>query len=374
MNSIPATPGGSGRKQMEPINVLLAGFLDFQKGCGLSTITIKRSGWLLNKFFRWLKDKDIKDVTRIDISLYREHLKKTKSRLRKKPISPQSRRLEMCMLKSFFGYLVRQEKIFVNPLEGMKIKQESGNSIRKIFTEEDISIFLDSIPVNKPGTQRDRAIFELMYSSGLRVGDIRNLEVEHLNLEERILMVRGKGGKDAYIPFSEVARKFLVTYIKYGRKIILKTMYRTKDKRYVFIAQKGKLDYSRMHSRFHSYLEACGLDKKGYTMHSIRHATATHLLAHGASIRYVQELLRHEDLKTTQLYTRPTIENIRAAYMTYHPRCNEYYKEPDKEYIYQVRELKTRLIWGRKANKQYKRYGHKKGFGNWKGGGSKEKE
>jgi integrase/recombinase XerC len=365
VNSIPATPGSSGTGQMEPLNILIAGFLDYQKGCGLSRKTIIRSGYLLNKFFRWLGDKDIRDVARADIRLYREYLKKAKSRIMGRPISPQSRRLEMCTLKSFFEYLLRQEKILVNPLEGMKMKSGSVKKIRKIFTEEDISIFLDSIPV-------DRAIFELMYSSGLRVGDIRNLEVEHLNLEERILMVRGKGRKDAYIPFSEVARKFLVKYLKQGRKTILKLMYRTKDKRYVFIAHRGKLNYHRLHARFHNYLLECGLDKKGYTMHSIRHAIATHLLAHGASIRYVQELLRHEDLKTTQLYTRPTVENIRAVYMTYHPRCNEYYKELDKEYCRQVQELKERLIWGRKASKQYKRYGHKKGFGKWKRGDKKK--
>ena len=358
---------------MEPLNVLLAGLLAYQKGYGLSGVTIKRNKYLLNKFFRWLDGKDIREVDRAVISQYREHLKKTKSVRTGRLLKPQSIRVEMVTLNGFFDYLVLHEKILVNPLEGIKIRREYETTLKKVFTEKDISIFLNSIDVGIPGKQRDRAAFELMYSSGLRVGDIRNLEVEHLNLEERILLVKGKGAKDAYIPFSEVARKFLTKYLKDGRKKILKTIYKTKDKRYVFIGAKGRLDYGRLNTRFHDYLKECGLEKKEYTMHSIRHATATHLLAHGASVRYVQELLRHEDLKTTQRYTRPTEENIRAVYRTYHPRCNEYYKEPDKEYIHQVRELKARLIWGKKASEQYKKYGHKKGFKRWKGGGKKEK-
>lgn len=357
---------------MEPLKVLLYGLLEYQKGYGLNPVTIKRNSYLLNKFFRWLGDKDIREVNRAVINQYLEYLKKAKSRTTGKPISPESRKLEMCVIKGFFDYLIRQEKILVNPMEGMKIKAGGGKTIRKIFTEEDIFSFLDSISVNTPEKQRDRAIFELMYSSGLRVGDIRSLEMEHLNIEERILIVRGKGKKDAYIPFSKAAQKFLVKYLKNGRKKILKRMYIQKDKQYVFIAQKGKIDYGGLNKRFHNYLKGCGLDKKGYTMHSIRHATGTHLLAHGASIRYVQELLRHEDLKTTQLYTRPTIENIMAMYMTYHPRCNEYYKEVDKEYWRQVKELKERLIWGKKNSEHYRVYGHGKGFGRWKGNNKKQ--
>ena len=369
---MPATPGSSEGTGMEPLEVLAYGFLEYQKGYGLSPATIKRNGYLVRRFCRWLGDRDIREADRAVIYQYFEYLKTTKSRRTGKPLSPQSIKLEMSVIKGFFDYLILQEKILAHPMEGMKIKRGCGKTIRKVFSEEDIFMFLDSIPMTTPEKQRDRAIFELMYSSGLRVGDIRGLEVEHLNIEERILIVRGKGKKDAYIPFSEVARRFLVLYLKDGRKKILKRMWKQKDKQYVFIAHKGKLAYDWLNKRFHNYLKACELDKKGYTMHSIRHATGTHLLAHGASIRYVQELLRHEDLKTTQLYTHPTVENIMAVYMTYHPRCNEYYKEVDKEYCLQVKELKERLLWGRKRSEQYRTHGHLKGFGKWKRSGRKK--
>ena len=118
--------------------------------------------------------------------------------------------------------------------------------------------------------------------------------------------------------------------------------------------------------RFRAYLKDCGLAGKGYTIHSVRHACATHLLLHGANIRYVQELLGHENVQTTQVYTRPTNENIKKVYRTYHPRENEYFKEVDSKYVKQVRSLKSRLKWGERACEQYRKTGHKRGFGRWK--------
>jgi integrase/recombinase XerD len=352
---------------METLENLLNGMMEYQKGYGLSSKTVERDKYLLNKFFRWTGDKDIREVDRQLIYQYQKHLKTEKSRFTGKPLAACSIDGTMGVIKRFFDYLFLHEKILVNPLEGLQLKNKGKKKLRKIFTEEDMGIFLDSIEMNSVSEQRDRAIFELMYSSGLRVGDIRNLEVEHLNIEERVLMVKGKGGKEAYIPFSEAAQQFVLNYLSKGREWMIKKGYKGTAKQYVFIGKKEKMDYQGLLKRFHEYLKNCGLDKKGYTIHSIRHATATHLLAHGASIRYVQELLRHEDLKTTQLYTRPTEENVKAVYMTYHPRCNEYQRNVDKEYLEQVKELKERLLWERQVNKQYREKGHKRGAGRWKG-------
>jgi integrase/recombinase XerD len=355
---------------MESLPILITGFLEYQKGCGLRQTTVKRTGYLLFRFARWLENPDVREVSRDTILRYKEHLAANVSKITGKPLSEQSIGLEMSTLKGFFTFLIQQDKILINPLEGMRIKPRGPGHLRKVFTETDISLFLDSIPLKSPHQVRDRALFELVYSSGLRVGDAINLELERVNLEERVLFVRGKGGKDAFIPFSETARRFLVLYLSDARKKILKRMNRAvrkEAKPHVFIGKIGKLDYHRLADRFHEYLEACGLAGKGYTMHSIRHATGTHLLSHGASVRYVQELLRHEDLKTTQAYTRPTMENIKAIYRTYHPRENEFFKEIDAEYLAEVRELKERLLWGRRQSVQYKTKGHKKGFGLWPG-------
>jgi integrase/recombinase XerC len=235
----------------------------------------------------------------------------------------------------------------------MRFAGQGERGLRKIFSEQEISRFLDIIPVTNPANQRDRALFELMYSSGLRVNEALGIEFEHLNLDERVVLIRmGKGKKDRYVPFSVEALKCLFVYLENGRKMHLQLIKRLDDKRYLFLGGRGKVGYRRMRRHFQDYLEECGFKDRGYTMHSIRHAAATHLLQHGASIRYVQELLGHEDLKTTQVHTRPQVENIKRVYRTYHPRENEYFKETDEEYLRHVYKLKLLLESNKLAGNQ----------------------
>jgi integrase/recombinase XerD len=346
---------------------LVRGYLRYQKGYGLTDKTRERNKYLVRRFLRWIDGTDIREVKKKHIAKYREHLKEVKSRYTKKNLQPGSIQLEMSTLKGFFEYLLKHEVILKNPMEGMKIKEPGSHRVRSIFSEEDIEIFLDSIEVKTSWGQRDRACFELIYSSGLRVGDVLTLECESVNLEERILLIKqGKGKKDRYVPFSEAALRFLMKYLQDGRRNHKRLIRDTEKRQYMFLGRKGYVSYEQLKKAFQKYLKACGLEKKGYTIHSIRHATGTHLLSHGASIRYVQELLGHEDLKTTQLYTRPTFENIKSVYRTYHPRENEYYEEVDEEYVKQVKKLKLRLEWEAKRGKFRKIHGHTRGFGRWK--------
>lgn len=352
---------------MKSPEVFVRGYLRYQKGYGLTEKTRERNKYLVRRFLRWLKDTDIREVEKKHIAEYKEYLKKTKSRYTKKNLQPGSIQLEMSTIKGFFEYLLRHEFILKNPMEGMKIKEPGSQKLRAIFSEEDIEIFLDSIEIKTAWGQRDRACFELIYSSGLRVGDVLNLECESVNLEERILLIKeGKGKKDRYVPFSEVALRFLLKYLKEGRKKQERLIGDTEKRQYVFLGRNGHVTYVQLSKAFRKYIKECGLEKKRYTIHSIRHATGTHLLLNGASIRYVQELLGHEDLKTTQLYTRPTIENIKRVYRTYHPRENEYYEEVSEEYLNNVKKLKARLEWEAKIGKFKKKHGHMRGFGRWK--------
>jgi site-specific recombinase XerD len=265
--------------------------------------------------------------------------------------------LLLAVIKGFFGFCIVNDLVIVDPTEGLKLAGGRQTGVKKIFSETDITLFLESIGGGAPESDRDRALFELMYSSGLRVSDLLNLEIEHLNIDERVLLVKlGKGKKDRYVPFSETARAFLSGYLNGGRKMQLEKLKTETAKRYVFLGTDGRLRYMRLFKRFRRYIGNCSLSAE-YTMHSIRHTTATHLLAHGASIRYVQELLGHEDLKTTQLYARPTEENIKAVYRTFHPRENELYIETDPEYLAELEKLKTRLIEGRKKCARYRETG-----------------
>ena len=242
----------------------------------------------------------------------------------------------------------------------MKIKQQGDKKLKKIFTIDEINTLLDSINISDENEQRDRALLELMYSSGLRVNELFNMELENVNFESRTILVKqGKGNKDRYVPFNETALKFIVKYVNDGRKKLVKKIKDNEAKKYLFLTINGKINHKYMSKRFKKYLENCGLKDKGFTLYSIRHTTATHLLEAGAGIRYVQDLLGHECINTTQIYARPSIENVKKIYKTFHPRENEYYEEVTQEYLEHIRELREKLLiekkefarWGRNRKK-----------------------
>ena len=339
---------------MKKVTTYIPHFLKYQEGCGLKESTRKRSKHYLKKFSRWLGEVDVRDVDSFMMLDYIEYLRSLKTN-RGKYLSPSSIAVELSTHKEFYKYLYKSEYILKNPMEDIAIKQKGSQNERKIFSEKDISLFLDSIGIRMPHEQRDRALFELMYSSALRVGEIINLTIVNTNLDDRICFVKRKGGKEGFVPFSLTALKFLKIYIAHGRKKHLRYVINPNFKNILFLHSRGKLTWKALNGRFKKYLERCGLQNKGYTHHSIRHAAATHLLSHGASIRYVQELLGHESIKTTEIYTRPSVENIKAVYRTYHPRENEYFKEIDAEYLAECEKMKKEIIRKRKEYARKKR-------------------
>jgi site-specific recombinase XerD len=339
---------------MKKVTTYIPHFLKYQKGCGLTENTRKRGRYYLQRFARWLGEVDIRNIDYSIILNYIEYLRGLKNN-RGKYLCPSSIATELSTHKEFYTYLYKSEYIFKNPMENIKVKQKGSRKERKIFSEKDISLFLDSIGIRTPHEQRDRALFELMYSSALRVGEIIDLTIENTNLDDRVCFLKRKGGQEGFIPFSLAALKFLRIYIGNGRKKHLRYVRNSDVKNILFLNRRGKLTWKALKGRFRKYLQRCGLENKGYTHHSIRHATATHLLSHGASIRYVQELLGHESIKTTEIYTRPTVENIKTVYRTYHPRENEYFKEIDSEYVAECEKMKKQIIRKRKEYARKKR-------------------
>jgi integrase/recombinase XerD len=191
-----------------------------------------------------------------------------------------------------------------------------------VFSEEEITRlrFLDGIDIHQPLGLRDRAIFELLYSSGLRASEVGKLNRGDIDLDSRMLIVRdAKSSKDRVVPISEVAHRFLSLYLGGA----------SNAQHPAFLGQKGRIGPGCVTRRFGFHLARAGLEGKGLSVHSIRHATATHLLAHGADLRYVQELLSHQSIETTVVYTNELFENLKRIYKSFHPRENALYREID---------------------------------------------
>jgi len=306
-------------------------------------------------FFMYLKNLNVKDVRDVNphvITSFFKSLETLITARRKKPFSANSQNTLLATLKQFFRALYVNELILENPFRKVDIRIKIEEKRRVIMTPDEMSRFLDSITLDQPLGLRDRTIFELMYSSGLRASDVARIDREDVNLKEGIILIRqGKGKKDRVIPVHKVALKFLTLFLIESR---LK-----KGPLFYSMYKQARLSSPSINNRFIYWLKKAGMYRCNLSSHCIRHSTAVHLLAGGADLRYVQELLGHESIETTVLYTYELLDNLKKIYKTYHPRENEYFKEVDSEYMKRIEDFE-RLLKRRLANRALYRKNRKK--------------
>ncbi|MCK4543665.1 MAG: tyrosine-type recombinase/integrase [Spirochaetales bacterium] len=290
---------------------------------GLKESTIKRKGQELKRLLRFLESRgkgDPRDVTAGDIEEYFLMLKSS-------GYSQSTLITAHSTTGDLFYALYRHEMILDNPMEltDIYIKEKAG--IRVVLSEEETERLLDSIEARTGFGLRDRALFELMYVSGIRIGETVSLDVQDIDFSLDEVMIRqGKGRKDRIVPLGQVCRKFMWKWIKEARAWFLKT--NIHDDGALFLNRMGsRLSAGLVRYRLKHYVNLAGIEKEGVSPHSLRHSCATHLLMNGADIRYVQELLGHDSLETTVVYTRQIIEGLKKVHRMYHPRENELYRE-----------------------------------------------
>jgi len=293
-------------------------------GRALHEATVKRKMLELERFYRYLENTihktDVREITAADIEDYLLSLETA-------GYSTTTQVISRTMLKELFYTLQTHDLILHNPVEtiDLYIKEKAG--LKVILTVEEMSEFLDSIETHNGFGLRDRTICELLYVSGMRVGELTGLHVEDVDFSLNEVFIRqAKGRKDRIVPLGEVCKGVMEKWIKKARPWFV----RGNDEGILFLSVKGKrLSSSSIRSMLSKRLKNAGIEKKGVSPHSFRHSCATHLLMNGADIRYVQELLGHESIETTVLYTRHIVENLKKVHRMYHPRENELYREED---------------------------------------------
>jgi len=217
-------------------------------------------------------------------------------------------------LRSFFTFLTLEQEREDNParlVEMPKMEQR----IPGVLRVEEVESILSLIDTSTAYGMRDRALFELIYSCGLRISEAVELEADKLYLEEGLIRVFGKGSRERLVPVGGEAVYRLGVYMEYGRPSLVKGDKRSPK---VFLNHRG-LGLSRkgMWKRFRELTARAGIDAK---VHTLRHSYATHLLDGGADLRAVQELLGHSDINTTQIYTHVDREDLRQYHAEFHPR------------------------------------------------------
>jgi integrase/recombinase XerD len=217
--------------------------------------------------------------------------------------------------RNFYKFLVREKIVKKNPFIQIK-NPKKPKKILDVLSEDEVKIFLDGIPYSTELEIRDRAMFELLYSSGLRVSEIVNLNISNIDFDEGLLRFIGKGNKERITPVGETSKLFLKKYLKIARFKIEREI----KSDYVFLNRNGKkLTRQGFWKILKKYDKKINLGKNLYP-HIFRHSFATHMIERGADLRVVQELLGHSDISTTEIYTNLNRKYIKDVYFKYHPR------------------------------------------------------
>lgn len=231
-------------------------------------------------------------------------------------LAAASIKLEAIALRVFFRFLLARKILSSNPAENLSVPRIEKYLPETLDTSA-IKRLLESIREADTFGLRDRAMLELLYASGLRISELCNVRLENLDLNEGLIRVTGKGNKTRLVPVGSAARAALARYLEIERPKLVSR--RTGAE--VFLSVRGrKLTPQRVWQLIKRYAARAGLEANVYP-HLLRHSFATHLLAGGADLRIIQEMLGHVDISTTQIYTHVDSSRLKAVHRKFHPRA-----------------------------------------------------
>ena len=226
---------------------------------------------------------------------------------------------KLATLRSFYKFLVKRSQVSSNPVVAVRTpKQEK--KLPRFLEYEEVKTLLDTPPVNSWLGARDRAILETLYSTGIRVSELVALNMDDVDFLGEVVHIRGKGKKERIAPIGSSALQVIQHYMEFRNKRAQSN--NNFDSKVLFVNKHGRrLSTRSVRRKMDKYLKMAGLDP-AISPHTLRHSFATHMLNNGADLRSVQELLGHQSLSTTQIYTHLTTSKLKEVYKNAHPRNN----------------------------------------------------
>jgi integrase/recombinase XerD len=277
---------------------------------GLAANTLAAYGRDLGAFLDHLEQRRVVRLTEVgggDISTFLHALQS-------RGLAARSRARMLACLRGFFAFLVREGLLRDTPARDIRFPR-LGQKLPHSLGREEVAQLLTEIK-DDPLVQRDLAMIELTYATGLRVSELVGLKVSQVNLEAGYLTVVGKGSKERAVPIGSYARDRLLAYLQEARPQLLKG----RSSPHLFLNRNGRaLTRRGFAKRLQLAVLRAGVDAK-VTPHVLRHAFATHLVERGADLRAVQMMLGHADISTTQIYTHVARDHLREVHKKYHPR------------------------------------------------------
>ncbi len=277
---------------------------------GLSTNTLNSYKSDLEKYFNWIELNSLKykELSRSDVLEYLAYLFGQK-------LEGKSVARNLSSLKAFHNYLILKDITKSNPCEKIETPK-FVKSIPSSLSENEVEKLLDAPDENTFIGIRDKTMIETLYSCGLRISELVDLEIIHVNLRQGVIRVLGKGQKERLVPMGQKLINLIGIYFRKLEENKIKN-----SSNFLFLSQRGKkITRQAFWHRIRIYATKAGLENNKISPHILRHAFATHLLNNGADLRVVQLLLGHSDLNTTQIYTEVAKRRLQNLHSAHHPR------------------------------------------------------
>jgi integrase/recombinase XerD len=315
---LPAHAAAADPSAANPLQAYVAAYLDYWRTMGYREMGVVLRGKALKRFVAWADERGIRSVTEVTLPIleryqrYLYHYRKPDGA----PLAFTSQQLLLVPLKGWFKWLTRSRHILYNPASELVLPRKPMRLPVHVLSVADVEHLINQAKVTTDWGVRDRAILEVLYSTGVRRSELAALAVFDWDRSRGAITVRqGKGGKDRVVPIGERAAAWLGKYVDEVRP----SLSREPDGGSLFLTDYGEpFEKNRLGDLVRRYLDYAGVKAPG-SCHLLRHACATHMLENGADIRFIQALLGHADLSSTQIYTNVSILKLKEIHAATHP-------------------------------------------------------
>jgi integrase/recombinase XerD len=283
-----------------------------------SEATIASRERYVRMFLVWAADRELRyptQVTKPILESFQRHLFHHR-KANGQPLAWSSQISHLRVVRLFFEFLARENHIPFNPAASLQLPKQPQTLPKAVLTVEEAELIMQQPDISTPAGLRDRAILETFYSTGIRRMEVVNLNLEHVDAHRRIVMVRqGKGQKDRFVPIGLRALLWIARYVEHARE---KLLLDPKEPALFVTIHGRRLDPDSLTEYVRRYIETSGVGKPG-SCHLFRHSMATLMLENGADIRFIQAMLGHANLNTTQIYTRTSLKKLLEVHRKTHP-------------------------------------------------------
>ena len=297
-------------------------YLEFLLSKGFKEETIRRIDIYLEQYWTWLQTKSIADIRQVtpttimDYQLYLTEYRKTNGQ----NLHPLTIVSKLSVVRGYFGYLLKRRDIFLNPTLDVDLPKVGRYLPKNILTQDEAKRLLE-LPKDDLMGIRDKAILEILYSAGIRSGELRKLDIYDINLHDKLVHIKNpKNKKDRIVPTGDKAKSAIEEYLLKSRSRLARVSSADPKENALFLSQYGKrMSKGSIPYILRTYSKKMNLGKR-ITPHCLRHSFATHLLGNGAELPIIQKLLGHTRIKTTQIYLQIAQPDLKKTIKDCHPR------------------------------------------------------